>query len=79
MKNLIFPGQLASLANVSRSTVRRYFRAGLIKKGGQTNQGFPLYDTGTIKKLDIIWRLRLRGLSLIAIKRKFRNGNIYWG
>ncbi len=57
-------GQLARLVGTSPKTVRRYESIGLMPKAPRTPAGYRLYDEGARRRLQLILRARMAGLSL---------------
>lgn len=70
-KRVIQIGDLAKRAGVSVRAIRYYEELGLIHPEAHSLGGFRLYSEDSLKRLQVITRLKGLGLSLIEIRQIF--------
>ena len=68
MDGLLTVGRLASEAGVSPDTIRYYESVGLLPAPQRSDAGYRLYPRSEVRRLRLIGRAKLLGLSLAAIK-----------
>ncbi|MBI4498318.1 MAG: MerR family transcriptional regulator [Chloroflexi bacterium] len=61
-------GRLAQQVRVQPKTIRYYEQIGLLPRPGRTPAGYRIYSEEMARRLEIIRRLRLLGLSLAEVK-----------
>ena len=70
-KRVLQIGDLAKKARVSVRAIRYYEELGLIHPEGHSVGGFRLYSEDSLKRLQVITRLKDMGLSLMEIRQIF--------
>jgi DNA-binding transcriptional MerR regulator len=68
MKGWLTIGQLATVAELSADTIRYYESVGLLPPPARSDAGYRLYAPTELRRLRLIKRAKLLGLSLPAIK-----------
>ena len=68
MKGQITIGRLAAEAQVSADTIRYYESVGLLPQPARSEAGYRLYSRADLRRLLLITRAKLLGLSLQEIK-----------
>ena len=62
------PSELASLAGVTPRTIRYYDQRGLLHPASRTPEGYRLYDSNALLKMQRISMLKFAGFSLGEIR-----------
>jgi DNA-binding transcriptional MerR regulator len=68
MKGLLTIGRLAAAAGVSPDTIRYYESVGLLPPPERSRAGYRLYSRAEVRRLQLIKRAKLLGLSLQDVK-----------